>query len=399
MAWLVEDGDEVPVGAPILIWGPKADEDITALLAEAKAELAEKRAGGAGGAGGAAAAPAPAAAPAAPAAAPPPSAPAPAPAPSPAPVAVAPAPRTWMGKPIPADFEEPPGDLRAATAEPRRVNASPLARAVAADLGVDLRRVQGSGPAGRIVREDVDRAATQPVAAAAPTSARRPDNTVKLTPMRKTIAKRLLESHQQIPTFFLTVSLDVTGFVELRKALKAQLPDVSVSYNDMLIAAVARALRESPMANASWTDAGIIQHGRVDIGVAVALPEGLITPVIRDADQLRMGEIAGAVRDLAARAKAGKLKPDEYTGGTFTISNLGMFGIDHFTAIINPPEAAILAVGKAAEVPVVVDGQLRVGWRMELTMTCDHRVIDGAIGAQFLQVLRRYVETPALLLV
>jgi pyruvate dehydrogenase E2 component (dihydrolipoamide acetyltransferase) len=304
-----------------------------------------------------------------------------------------------MGKPIPADFEEPPGDLRAATAEPRRVNASPLARAVAADLGVDLRRVQGSGPAGRIVREDVDRAATQPVAAAAPTAARRPDNTVKLTPMRKTIAKRLLESHQQIPTFFLTVSLDVTGFVELRKALKAQLPDVSVSYNDMLIAAVARALRESPMANASWTDAGIIQHGRVDIGVAVALPEGLITPVIRDADQLRMGEIAGAVRDLAARAKAGKLKPDEYTGGTFTISNLGMFGIDHFTAIINPPEAAILAVGKAAEVPVVVDGQLRVGWRMELTMTCDHRVIDGAIGAQFLQVLRRYVETPALLLV
>ena len=238
----------------------------------------------------------------------------------------------------------------------------------------------------------------QPAPVAPTASAGKPDTTVKRTQMRRTIAKRLLQSHQDIPTFFLTASLDVGGFVQLRAALKAQLPDLSVSYNDMLIAAVARALSESPMANASWTDAGIIQHGRVDIGVAVALPEGLITPVIRNADKLRMSEISGAVRDLAKRAKEGKLKPEEYTGGTFTISNLGMFGIDHFTAIINPPEAGILAVGKVAEVPVVVGGQLAVGWRMDVTLTCDHRVMDGAVGAAFLSVLRRYVETPALLL-
>jgi len=394
VAWLVEDGDEVPVGAPIAIWAAKAGEDVSALLASAKAELAALK----GGAAPAPATPAPAA-PAAPAAAPVAAAPAAPAAPAPAPVEIAAAPpRTWMGKPIPADFMEPPGDARRGAAEPTRTVATPLARKVAADLGVDLTRVQGTGPGGRVLREDVERKAAQPAPVAAPAASGKPDTTVKLTQMRRTIAKRLLQSHQDIPTFFLTASLDVGGFVQLRAALKAQLPDLSVSYNDMLIAAVARALSESPMANASWTDAGIIQHGRVDIGVAVALPEGLITPVIRNADKLRMSEISGAVRDLAKRAKEGKLKPEEYTGGTFTISNLGMFGIDHFTAIINPPEAGILAVGKVAEVPVVVGGQLAVGWRMDVTLTCDHRVMDGAVGAAFLSVLRRYVETPALLL-
>jgi pyruvate dehydrogenase E2 component (dihydrolipoamide acetyltransferase) len=286
---------------------------------------------------------------------------------------------------------DPPGDLRAATVE-ARVVASPLAKKVAEDLGVNLRRVSGSGPGGRIVRADVEQAAKGPAPAVVPA-----DEALRVTPMRKTIAKRLLASHQDIPTFFLTASLDVSGFVSLRKQIKAVMPDVKVSYNDMLIAAAARALRESPMVNASWGDKQIVRHGRVDIGVAVALPDGLITPVLRNADTMSLSDIGSQVRDLAGRARDQKLMPEDYTGGTFTISNLGMFGIDHFTAIINPPEAAILAVGKVAEVPVVVDGQLTTGWRMNVTMTCDHRVIDGATGAQFLQVLRKYVENPVLL--
>ncbi len=228
----------------------------------------------------------------------------------------------------------------------------------------------------------------------------RADDVVRNTPMRKTIARRLLESHEQIPTFFLTITLDMTGFVALRDTLKAKSPDTKVSYNDMLIAAVARSLREHPAVNASWAPDAITRHGRVDVGVAVALPQGLITPVVRNADRKTFSEIAADVRALAARAKDQKLTPEEYTGGTFTISNLGMMEIDHFTAIVNPPEAAILAVGAIQQVPVVgPDGALTVGHRMRCTMTCDHRVIDGAVGAAFLQTLRRYVESPVLLLV
>jgi pyruvate dehydrogenase E2 component (dihydrolipoamide acetyltransferase) len=380
----------------------KAGDDFAALEASARAELASLRSGAPAAAAPAATAPAATAAPAAaaPAAtpvAPPPAPPAPVAAPPAAAPAVVSATREWMGRKLPPEFADPPGDLRLSPPTPR-VAATPLARKVAELQGVDLRRVQGTGPGGRIVRADVDAAGAAP-APAAPTPAGRPDTTVKITQMRRTIAKRLLASHQDIPTFFLTVTLDVSGFVALRESIKASLPDVSVSYNDMLIAAVARALRESPQANASWTDQGIVQHGRVDVGVAVALPEGLITPVIRDADKLRLSELSAAVRGLATKAKEGKLQPAEYTGGTFTISNLGMMGIDHFTAIINPPEAAILAVGKVAQEPVVVGGKLETGWRMKVTLTCDHRVIDGAVGAAFLAVLRRYVETPSLLLV
>ena len=227
----------------------------------------------------------------------------------------------------------------------------------------------------------------------------RPYEVVRNSPMRKTIAKRRLQSTQGTPTFTLTISLDVQGFVDLRAEVKKRLPDVKISYNDILVACVARALREFPRANASWADGEITRHGRVDIGVAVAVADGLITPVLRDADRLSFTQIGSQARDLAARARDGKLKPEEYTGSTFTISNLGMYDIDHFTAIINPPEAAILAVGSIAQVPVVRDGALAVGWRMNVTMTCDHRVVDGATGAEFLQVLRRYVESPTLLLV
>ncbi|MEM6930958.1 MAG: dihydrolipoamide acetyltransferase family protein, partial [Myxococcota bacterium] len=220
------------------------------------------------------------------------------------------------------------------------------------------------------------------------------EQVIRNAPIRKTIAKRLLESHTQIPTFFLTVSFDMQGFVEMRKALKAQLPDVKISYNDILIKAVARALVDNPEGNASCSDQAITHHGRVDIGVAVAIEGGLITPVIRNADQKPLSDVAGEVRELAGRAREQRLTPEEYTGGTFTISNLGMFGIEHFTAIINPPESAILAVGGIEEVPLANDGVITTGFRMKATMTCDHRVIDGAVGAAFLQTLRKYVENP-----
>jgi pyruvate dehydrogenase E2 component (dihydrolipoamide acetyltransferase) len=283
----------------------------------------------------------------------------------------------------------------------KRVFASPLARSVAAELGVDLSRVAGSGPGGRIGRDDVERAAKAPAAAPAPATGRsaRADEVIRNSPMRKTIAKRLSQSHSEIPSFTLTVSFDGQGMINVREELKKRLPDTKISVNDLLVAAVARALREFPAANASWSDAAITRHGRVDVGVAVAVKDGLITPVLRSADAMSLSEISRQTRDLAGRARDGKLQPDEYTGSTFTISNLGMYGIEHFTAIINPPDSAILAVGAMIQVPVVENGQLTVGWRMKCTLTCDHRVMDGAVGAQFLQVLRKYVESPVLLLV
>ncbi len=388
---LIAEGDEVPAGYPIAIVGQSADEDISALLAEFAA-----RTGGAK-----AAAPAPAPTPKA--EAPAPKVEAPAPAPSPAPAAARPAPprapihREWEGRRLPGVFLDPPGDIGAANT-PDRIVASPLARKIAEDKGVDLRRVTGSGPGGRIVKDDVLAAAetrSAPQAAATPARA---DEVVRNSPMRKTIARRLLESHQDIPTFFLTIDLDMQGFVDLREQLKKTAPDAKISYNDMLIKAVARALAESPKVNASWSDAAITRHGSVDVGVAVALPDGLITPVLRGADRLGLAEIGRQVRELADRAKAGKLAPEEYQGNTFTVSNLGMFGIHEFTAIINPPASAILAVGALERVPVVRGEQIVPAWRMKVTMTCDHRVIDGATGAEFLQALRRYVEAPALLL-
>jgi pyruvate dehydrogenase E2 component (dihydrolipoamide acetyltransferase) len=387
---LVAENDEIPPGYPIAIWGASAGEDITALLAAFELRRAALLGGGAP-----VAAPVPAAPAAAPVA-PSPSAPTPVPSPPPAPVVSGgTVERTWMGRPIHADFYEPPGDIRFGRAA-RAVKATPLAKKIADERGVDLSRVKGTGPGGRVVRADVESA---PVAgAAAPASAAaRADEVVRNSPMRKTIARRLLESHQEIPTFFLTTSFDMRPFAALRDQLKAN--DVKVSYNDVLLKAVARALVEHPEVNASWGPDNITRHGRVDIGVAVALPQGLITPVVRGADQKGLGAIAEEVRALAARAREQKLAPEEYTGGTFTISNLGMMDIEHFTAIINPPEAAILAVGSIVETPVVVDGQLHVVPRMKVTMTCDHRVIDGAVGATFLKTLRRFVESPFLLLV
>lgn len=385
---LVEEDDEIPPGYPILIWGKSADEDISGLLAEF-----EKRKASKGGSAEAKPAAEPKAEPKAEA----PAAPEPAPAAEPAPTASLE--KSWAGKTLPNYFFEPRMDaglaLTAPSATDSRIVASPLAKAVAKDKGIDLSRVQGSGPDGRIVRADVEEAAKRPAAAPAAGPSRE-DVVVKNTPIRKTIAKRLLQSHTDIPVFFLTAEFDVGNLVAFREQLKGAL-DQKVSYNDLIIAAVGRALRAVPEANASWGEKAITRHGRVDVGMAVAIDGGLITPVIRDADRKPIDQIARETRELASRARDQKLAPEEYTGGTFSVSNLGMMGIKQFTAIINPPESAILAIGAMDQRPVVVNGELTVGWRLDVTMSCDHRVLDGAVGATFLQALRRYLENPVLL--
>jgi len=234
------------------------------------------------------------------------------------------------------------------------------------------------------------------VAPAAAPMARAPEiegKEIPLSAMRRTIAKRLAESTGPIPHFYLTVDYDVTNLLSVRKQL-IEIEGVKVSVNDFIVRAAALALRHHPNVNASWGDEAITQHGEVHVGIAVATPEGLITPVIRNADQKSVAEIAQEVRALADKAKNRKLKPDEYQGSTFTISNLGAWGIEEFTAIINPPNSAILAIGAAEPRAVVIDGQIVVRDRMKITMSCDHRVVDGALGAEFLKTLRAYVEQP-----
>ncbi len=298
-----------------------------------------------------------------------------------------------------------PAAAPAAAQPPRasgeRIRSSPLARKVAAEKGIDLGRVHGSGPGGRIVMKDLDGA---PAGAAAPAHAAPQlvageDRQIPVTMMRKTIAKRLLSAKNDAPHFYLIVSDDIGRLNDWRNRLNEdaktdpKVPKVSV--NDLVILAVSRALKRHPMVNASWQGETILQFGSVHVAVAVALPEGLVTPVIRHTDQLGVREIARQSRELGGKAKEGKLTNNDYLGGTFTISNLGMFGIEEFTAIINPPQAAILAVGAAVQTPAVdAKGQLVVQTRMKMTMSCDHRVVDGALGAQFLKTLVGYLEDP-----
>jgi len=278
-----------------------------------------------------------------------------------------------------------------------RPRSSPLARRLASERGVDLKTLSGSGPGGRIVKRDIEHAPTAP-AQSAPRAIRASDyQDIPLTLMRKTIAKRLGESIGPIPTFYLTAEFDLTRVAELRDAMIAQGPEYKVSFNDIVIKATATALAQHPQVNAHWTGDAIRQFNRVHVGMAVAVPDGLITPVIFDANEKGLSDIAAEARELAGRARERKLKPEEYTGSTFSVSNLGMFGIDQFTAIINPPEAGILAIGAVEEKPVVVDGDLVVRKRLRVTMSCDHRVIDGATGAKFLQTLRRLIENPLML--
>jgi pyruvate dehydrogenase E2 component (dihydrolipoamide acetyltransferase) len=299
-----------------------------------------------------------------------------------------------------------------ATEQPRdggngedRARTSPLARRLARERGLDLQTVRGSGPGGRIIKRDIEAAmaggaAVAPRAAAAPTPAptREGDfNDVALTQMRKTIARRLSESLGPIPTFYLTAEYDMERVVEMRTAMADMGDEFKVSVNDIVMKSVATALAFHPEVNAHWLGDHMRYFNRVHLGMAVAIEDGLITPVIFDADRKRMSEISREARELAKRARERRLKPDEYTGATFTVSNLGMFGIEHFTAIINPPEAGILAVGTVERQPTYVNGELTPRQRMRVTMSCDHRVIDGATGARFLQTLRRMLENPLML--
>ena len=292
-----------------------------------------------------------------------------------------------------------------------RVKASPLARRLADDLGVDLAQVEGSGPGGRIVKRDVetakDRVAAPPpvnparifAAGTAPSEDEYVD--VPLSQMRKTIARRLADSIGPVPHFFLTLGVDMGRVMEARERINSVLEKEGgkISINDIVLKAVATALSRHPECNAQWHGTHVRRYNAVHLGVAVAVADGLITPVVRNAHLKGIAHIAKEVRELAVRAKDKRLLPDEYTGATFSVSNLGMFGIQEFTAIINPPEAGILAVGAIQDTPVAVHGQIVVRPRMHVTMSCDHRVIDGAQGSRFLSTLREMLEEPAAMLV
>ncbi len=299
----------------------------------------------------------------------------------------------------------------------RRIKATPLARRLAAARGISLAALQGSGPGGRIVKADVEKAMRRgirlrrdeelrvpPPARPLPADASLPYHEdeferVENSMMRKAIARRLSESKQQVPHFYLSIDVRMDRLMDLRAQLnEAAAGEFKLSVNDFIIKAAAKALQDVPQANASWTDTHTLLHKHAHISVAVAIEGGLSTPVIRFAEQKAIVDISGEVRELAARAREGALKPEEYTGGTFSISNLGMYGIPSFAAIVNPPEGAILAVGATEARVVVEDGQPQVRQMMSLTLSCDHRVIDGAVGAELLAALKRHLECPAGLL-
>lgn len=361
----VETGKTAPVNSVLAIIG-EAGEDISGILANAGA-------------------PAPAATPeAAPAAAAPVAAPVSTPAPSPAPVAA----------PAPAPV--------AVANNSDRVFASPLAKKMAAERGIDIHAVGGTGENGRIVKRDVDHYVPYTPAANAPAYSAAPMGTVSYTDepvsqMRKTIARRLAESKFTAPHFYLTLDIDMDAAMAIRKGLNS-LDGVKVSFNDMVIKAVAMALRKHPAVNSAWMGDFIRRNDHVNIGVAVAVEDGLLVPVVRFADGKGLTQISAEVREFAQKAKDKKLQPSDWEGNTFTISNLGMFGIESFTAIVNPPDACILAIGGIKAVPVVKNGQVVPGNVMKVTLSCDHRAVDGASGAAFLQTFKTYMEQPAAML-
>ncbi|MBN9070768.1 MAG: pyruvate dehydrogenase complex dihydrolipoamide acetyltransferase [Rhizobiales bacterium] len=345
-------------------------------------------------------------------------------------------------KPVPAAQDAKPADVKpepakaapapAANGAGDRVFASPLARRIAKDAGVDVAAVKGTGPHGRVVKADVEAAiagggakapaagaAPQPAAAAAP-KPMSDDAVLKLFEagsydlvphdnMRKTIARRLVEAKSTIPHFYLTVDCELDALLALRKQLndaaptrkteKGDQPAYKLSVNDLVIKALALALRDVPAANVSWTDAAMVQHKHSDVGVAVSIPGGLITPIVRRAEEKSLSAISNEMKDLAARAKGRKLKPEEYQGGTTAVSNLGMFGVKDFAAVINPPHATILAVGAGEERAVVRNGEIKVANVMSVTLSTDHRAVDGALGAELLQAFKRYIESPMGMLV
>jgi pyruvate dehydrogenase E2 component (dihydrolipoamide acetyltransferase) len=404
LKFLVKEGDTVKLGAPVVIIG-KAGEDTSSLEAQAKS-------------GGGGAAPKKEAAPPASKG---PEDSANAPAAKKAPV---------QSEQKPAAQASPPKQQQEAKAAPKgngapktdgKLLASPLAKTLAIELGIDLRTLEGSGPGGRIVERDVRAAAeggSKPAARAEAREEAEPESKetaiavrharqmvpdgdtefedIPASNMRKRIAARLTEAKRDVPHFYLMRKLDAAPLLAFRGRLNDLLGDRGkVSVNDLVIKAVALALRRVPEANASWEGDAIRRYHRVHVGVAVAIEDGLVTPVIRDADQKGIGAIAAEVKDLAERAKKRQLKGHEITGSTFTVSNLGMYGIERFTAIINPPEAGILAIGTTVDEPVIgKDGAIVAGKRMTVTMSCDHRVIDGALGARWLAAFAELAEKP-----
>jgi pyruvate dehydrogenase E2 component (dihydrolipoamide acetyltransferase) len=388
---LVDAGSIVKLGAPVAIIGGKG-EDISALLKQVQSSSYQSSTAAA------------------------------------AAVAVAKPHRPASHPPVLQTVANPAAAPPPAVATPEagpsgRVKASPYVRKMARERGIDLRTVRGSGPGGRIVAKDVDgtsastsTSTSQPaVAAVVPLPVRslrlapalRTDAALEpeirpLSMMRKTIARRLTESKQNVPHFYLTIDVNAGPLVQLRKQLNADLAEapepMKVSFNDLIIKAAAIGITRAPEVNASFTADALVYHRRVDISVAVAIEDGLVTPVVRHADRKSVMDIGHEVRDLAARARERKLKPEEMMDGTFSISNLGMYGIDEFAAVINPPEGAILAIGGIRSEPVVEGDQLVAGKRMKLTLSCDHRVVDGAVGAEFLAALRKILEQPTQIL-
>lgn len=308
--------------------------------------------------------------------------------------AAQPAPKAPAASPAPAGAAAAAPPLPASGNLSRGVRASPLAHRLASERGIDLATLTGSGPEGRIVKKDVLAAR----AAAAPVSAG-PGETLPLTRLRSAIGRRMLASKQQVPHFYLTIDIDAARLADTREQLNASQPEGSkLSVNDFIVKASALALRDVPGLNASLAGDSIVRHAQVNVGVAVAVEDGLLTVVVREADTRPLLRIGQEIREMVGRARQGRVRPEDVEGSTFTVSNLGMFDIEHFIAIINPPEAGILAVGSLRQTPVVRDGQLTPGLRLKVTLSADHRVTDGAEAARWLQALRSRLEHPLSLL-
>lgn len=364
---LVGENSIVPVGAPIAVIGEQGEDfDLERLLLEVPGELALETTS---------------------------SSPAPAAAPPAGPVASTA--QTLPEAPPLADAPFSDGKSRG------RQKASPLARRLAQEHGIELGLLRGSGPGGRIVKRDVEAALSAPPAAVGlpplelVTGAPRPAQPIPLSRLRKAIGRRMTASKQQLPHFYLTADLDAGPLMALRRQYNALLADdEKISVNDFIVKAAALALRQFPNLNASLGEDQILQHANINIGIAVAVEDGLLTVVVSDADRKPLRQISGETRQMVARAREGKVRPEDVEGSTFTISNLGMLDVDHFIAIINPPEAAILAIGSVLKVPVVIDDQVVIGQRLKVTLSADHRVTDGAEAARWLQVFRGMIENP-----
>jgi len=353
---VVPDGGKAPIGAIIAIIGGK-DEDISTLLSEAPPSKSQ---------------------------------------PQSAPVPKSQEKAQPSQAPAPRPQPSPPAPRPASSPTDGRLKASPLAKRIAQEKGINLTSVQGSGPQGRIIRRDLEGTSGRPGMRSGQPVVPGTSEEVALSSIRKTIARRMAESKATAPHFSVTIEIDMEPAMAFREQVLAA-TELKISYTDLIIKAAATALMQHPAVNGSYLGDNIRHHHYVHVGVAVALEEGLVTPVVRNCEQKRIDQINAELRDLVERARNRKLKPDEYQGSTFTISNLGMFDVDDFVAIINPPEGAILAVGSILEKPVVRDGAIIIGHTMKVTLSSDHRIIDGAVAARFLQDFKKYLQNPAAL--